>query len=150
MIRISVALGVSLLIALAGGACKGDDKGKSNLPVVPMKEYSVGNSREWFDMEKRLAPEVRKSVNGGKPALLVEVPNAKVDESTYIEKIGLMRMDGTEITVTAVKRERNPLTYAYFDWQLVPWSGKIKAFVKWNKYDLWVKEIDVKEIPGNS
>ncbi|MFZ5631176.1 MAG: hypothetical protein ACOY5B_18735 [Spirochaetota bacterium] len=130
-------------------ACKDSNQLPKDGPIRPMKEYSIGNSREWVEMEKRLAPQVRKSVNEGKPALLVEVPNAKVDQGTYIEKIGVMNMDGSEIAVTTIKRERNPLTYAYFDWNLIPWSGKIKAFVKWNKYDLWVQEIKVSDIPGN-
>ncbi|GAB4433106.1 MAG: hypothetical protein OHK0011_16070 [Turneriella sp.] len=130
-------------------ACKDSNQLPKDGPIRPMKEYSIGNSREWVAMEKRLAPQVRKTVHQGKPALLVEVPNAKVDQGTYIEKIGVMNMDGSEIAVTTIKRERNPLTYAYFDWSLIPWSGKIKAFVKWNKYDLWVQEIRISDIPGN-
>ncbi len=141
-----VLLGGLLLLLQS---CKGGNDLPKEGPIRPMKEYSIGNSREWVDKEKELAPQVRKSVNNGKPALLVEVPNAKVDQGTYIEKIGVMNMDGSEIAVTTIKRERNPTTYAYFDWNLIPWSGKIKAFVKWNKYDLWVQEIKVSDIPGN-
>ena len=140
---------MSAAIAALVISCKDSNQLPKDVPIRPMKEYSIGNSREWVEMEKRLAPQVRKSVNEGKPALLVEVPNAKVDQGTYIEKIGVMNMDGSEIAVTTIKRERNPLTYAYFDWNLIPWSGKIKAFVKWNKYDLWVQEIKVSDIPGN-
>ncbi|MFO1480416.1 MAG: hypothetical protein U1F40_09480 [Turneriella sp.] len=140
---------MSAAIAALIISCKDSNQLPKDGPIRPMKEYSIGNSREWVEMEKRLAPQVRKSVNEGKPALLVEVPNAKVDQGTYIEKIGVMNMDGSEIAVATIKRERNPLTYAYFDWNLIPWSGKIKAFVKWNKYDLWVQEIKVSDIPGN-
>jgi len=140
---------VAALLLAFSFACKKQDEMPKDGPIRPMKEYSIGNSREWSAMEKQLAPQVRKSVHNGKPALLVEVPNAKVDQSTYIEKIGVMKMDGSEIAVVTIERERNPPTYAYFDWELIPWSGKIKAFVKWNKYDLWVQEIDVRDIPGN-
>jgi hypothetical protein len=140
-------LAMSVSPWLTSGCKKADELPKDG-PIVPMKEYSLGNSREWVAMEKQLAPEVRKSVDKGKPALLIEVPNAKVDQGTYIEKIGFM-VDGKEIAVATIARDQRPLTYAYFDWNLVPWSGKIKAFVKWNKYDLWVKEIKVADIPGN-
>lgn len=130
-------------------ACKKQGELPAEGKITPMKEYSIGNSREWVEMEKQLAPQVKKSVHNGRPALLVEVPNAKADQSTYIEKIGVMTMDGKELAVENIGRGVNPKTYAYFDWELLPWSGKIKAFVKWNKYDLWVQEISVKDIPGN-
>lgn len=146
--RISIVLITALVIGVAS-ACKDSNEPSKDLPLIPMKEYSVGNAREWTAMEKQLAPQVRKSVHNGKPALLVEVPNAKTDQSTYIEKIGVMNMDGSEIAVATIERGNNPPAYAYFDWNLIPWSGKIKAFVKWNKYDLWVQEIKVQEIPGN-
>lgn len=139
------AVCIAGLLAALALYCKKGYTPSENERLVPMKEYSVGNSREYEAVEKELAPQVRKTVHNGKPALLVEVPHVKVDTSTYIEKIGVMAGD-KELAVVEIKRERNPLTYAYFDWQIIPWSGKIKAFVKWNKYDLWVKEIDVKDL----
>lgn len=141
-----VLLGALISIGIA---CKKEQELPTEGRITPLKEYSIGNSREWAALEKQLAPQVRKSIHNGRPALLVEVPNAKADVSTYIEKIGIMNAEGSEIAVETIKRERNPRTYAHFDWELIPWSGKIKAFVKWNKYDLWVQEINVKDIPGN-
>lgn len=135
-------------MALLFFACKKAEELPAEGPIRPLKEYSIGNAREWTALEKQLAPQARKSIHNGKPALLVEVPNAKADMSTYIEKIGVLREDGTEIAVETLPRGRNPRTYAYFDWELLPPSGKIKVFAKWNKYDLWVQEIAVHEIPG--
>jgi len=150
MLKLQILTLASVIFIAGALSCKGEYKRPETEHITPQSEYSVGNAREWEPLEKQLEIQVRKSVHNGKPALLVEVPNAKVDESTYIEKIGVMTMGGKELAVTEIKRERNPLNYAYFDWQLIPWSGKIKAFVKWNKYDLWVKETDVKDIRGNT
>lgn len=133
---------VLMLIA----ACKGNNEVPKDGPITPMKEYTIDNAREWTDIAKDHAPIARKSVDKGKPAVIVEVPMPRKDEGHYIEKIGIMDMQGKELAVQTMKRERNPTTYAYFDLTLLPWSGKVKVFAKCNKHDLWVREVPVKDL----
>lgn len=133
------------LLSLAA-ACKKVDELPKDGPITPMKEYTLDNAREWTDIAKLHSPKARKSVNNGHPAVLIEVPLEKADEGHYIEKIGIMDMSGKELAVQTMKRERNPITYAYFELNIIPWSGKVKVFAKCNKHDLWVAEVPVKDL----
>ena len=141
----------SILLMLAMGlspwltSCK-DSNQQGDGPLIPQKEYSIGNAREWTEIEKEHAPTARRSVFEGKPAVLIEVALKKPDQGHYIEKFGIMDMQGKELAVTTIKRERNPLTYAYFDIKLLPWSGKVKVFAKCNNHDLWVTEVRVSDL----
>ena len=141
IVLISLAMGLSPWLT----SCK-DSNQTGDGPLVPQKEYSIGNAREWTEIEKEHAPVAKRSVNEGKPAVLIEVPLKKPDQGHYIEKIGIMDMQGKELAVTTIKRERNPLTYAYFDIKLLPWSGKVKVFAKCNNHDLWVTEVRVSDL----
>lgn len=126
-------------------SCK-DSNQQGEGPLIPQKEYSIGNAREWTEIEKEHAPTAKRSVFEGKPAVVVEVPLKNVDQGHYIEKIGIMDLKGNELAVTTIKRERNPLTYAYFDLKVLPWSGRVKVFAKCNNHDLWVTEVSVKDL----
>ncbi|HRP69945.1 MAG TPA: hypothetical protein PLY93_10475 [Turneriella sp.] len=114
--------------------------------LTPMKEYTVDNAREWTPIAKEHVPTAKRSINKGKPALIIEVPLRSADISHYIEKIGILGADGKEIAVEALPRSATPTLHAYFDLKLLPWSGKIKIFAKCNKHDLWVSEIKVKDL----
>lgn len=114
--------------------------------LTPMREYTADNAREWTSIAKEHAPTAKRSVNEGKPALIIEVPLSSADISHYIEKIGILGADGKEIAVETLPRSARPTLYAYFDLKLLPWSGKIKIFAKCNKHDLWVSEIKVKDL----
>ena len=141
IVLISLAMGLSPCLM----SCK-DSNQTGDGPLIPQKEYSIGNAREWTEIEKEHAPTARRSVFEGKPAVLIEVALKKPDQGHYIEKFGIMDMQGKELAVTTIKRERNPLTYAYFDIKLLPWSGKVKVFAKCNNHDLWVTEVRVSDL----
>ena len=141
IVLISLAMGLSPCLM----SCK-DSNQTGDGPLIPQKEYSIGNAREWTEIEKEHAPTARRSVFEGKPAVLIEVVLKKPDQGHYIEKFGIMDMQGKELAVTTIKRERNPLTYAYFDIKLLPWSGKVKVFAKCNNHDLWVTEVRVSDL----
>ena len=141
IVLISLAMGLSPWLM----SCK-DSNQTGDGPLIPQKEYSIGNAREWTEIEKEHAPTARRSVFEGKPAVLIEVSLKNADQGHYIEKIGIMDMQGKELAVTTIKRERNPLTYAYFDIKLLPWSGKVKVFAKCNNHDLWVTEVRVSDL----
>jgi|JI8StandDraft_1071087.scaffolds.fasta_scaffold10771_5 desulfoferrodoxin (superoxide reductase-like protein) len=141
IVLMSLAMGLSPWLT----SCK-DSNQQGDGPLIPQKEYSIGNAREWTEIEKEHAPTARRSVFEGKPAVLIEVSLKKTDQGHYIEKFGIMDMQGKELAVTTIKRERNPLTYAYFDIKLLPWSGKVKVFAKCNNHDLWVTEVRVSDL----
>jgi len=115
-------------------------------PIKPLAEYTASEAREWTDIAKFHAPRMLRSVNKGQDSILVEVPLEKANEGHYIEKIGIMDLARRELAVATIKRERNPLTYAHFDPKVIPWQGKVKAFAKCNKHDLWVTEVSVKSL----
>ncbi|MBX3721511.1 MAG: hypothetical protein KF713_06720 [Turneriella sp.] len=138
---ISICITAILIVA-----CKKADELPKDGPITPMKEYTVENAREWTNIAKEHGPTAKASINKGFPAVLVEIPLVKADEGHYIEKIGIMDMAGNELAVETMPRQRNPLTYAYFDLKIIPWSGKVKIFAKCNKHDLWVKEVPVKDL----
>ncbi len=143
----AIQISVYALICAAIISCK-DSMPTGDGPIIPMKEYTLDNAREWTDIAKFHSPTAKRSSNNGKAAVIVEVPLAKADEGHYIEKIGIMDMAGKELAAQSMKRERNPLTYAYFDAGLIPWSGRVKVFAKCNKHDLWVKEYPVRDLGG--
>ena len=144
--KTKVAIFMVVVIALSMPACKKTDELPKDGPITPMKEYTVEEAREWTSIAKEHGPTARASVNNGQPAVIVEIPLTKADEGHYIEKIGIMDMEGKELAVETMPRQRNPLTYAYFDKKIIPWSGKVKVFAKCNKHDLWVKEVKVKDL----
>jgi desulfoferrodoxin (superoxide reductase-like protein) len=145
MTKTSGAIALSLVIGLATG-CKDQEK-PGNDPIVPMKEYTLDNAREWTDIAKFHAPTAKKSFANGKDAVIVEVPLPDADFPHYIEKIGIMDIAGKELAAETLERGKGrPRTYAYFDKSILPWSGRVKVFAKCNKHDLWVTEISVKDL----
>ena len=127
-------------------ACKKTDELPKEGPIKPMQEYTLDNAREWSGIAKDHAPTARKSVSNGVPSVLIEVPMPHKNEGHYIEKIGVMDMQGHELAVQTLRREKNPTTYAYIDQKVLPWSGKVKIFAKCNKHDLWVNEMNAREL----
>lgn len=143
----AIQISAYALLCIAVISCK-DSMPTGDGPFIPMKEYTLDNAREWNDIAKFHAPTAKRTSHEGKEAIIVEVTLPKADEGHYIEKIGIMDMAGKELAVQTMKRERNPITYAYFDMKLIPWSGRVKVFAKCNKHDLWVKEYPVRDLGG--
>jgi desulfoferrodoxin (superoxide reductase-like protein) len=142
IVLISLTMGLSPWLM----NCKDSEQQSGDAPIRPLKEYTLSEAREWTDIAKEHSPTAKRSIFEGKPAVIIEVALKKPDEGHYIEKIGIMDMQGKELAVTTIKRERNPLTYAYFDLKLLPWSGRVKVFAKCNNHDLWVTEVPVKDL----
>lgn len=114
--------------------------------IIPMKEYSVNNAREWGEIADEHEPMLRKSVDNGKPALLIELPKLKTDYSHYIEVMGILDSEGNQLASTGIERTNRPLNYGYVDAGVLPWSGTIKIFAKCNLHDVWVNEINISDV----
>lgn len=135
-----------LMIAICAFAihCAGDqDDWKKADRIIPMDEYSEGDAREWEDIKKEHIPVVRKSIDQGKSALLIEVPLLQITTSHYIEKFGVMTLDGQVLESVTIERNSSPLGYAYIPWDKINHHRRLKAFAKCNLHDLWVHEFEL-------
>ncbi len=127
--------GLLLGLLFCGPAAKND-----TAPVVPLPEYSRDNPREWADIADEHIPQIKKITSGGREQLYVEVPLQKSDEGHYIEKIGLLTLDGKELAAVGLERKNRPQNWAYFSYEVITSQRKIKIYAKCNLHDLWVTE----------
>lgn len=118
----------------------------SGEPIVPMKEYTQEYAREWTDISDEHALTARKSMNDGKPAILIETKKLTPTFSHYIEKFGIMDMQGKELASVSIPKGNSPPNYGYVESSVLPLTGKIKIFAKCNMHDLWVATIDLKNL----
>lgn len=108
-------------------------------PIVPLPEYTEDNPREWSEIAEEHIPQLQKVFSGRRNQLYVEVPLKQSNYEHYIEKIGLLSLDGKEIAVQSLERKHRPQNFAYFDEDLVSGMRRIKVFAKCNLHDLWTK-----------
>jgi desulfoferrodoxin (superoxide reductase-like protein) len=113
--------------------------------IQPMEEYSEGDAREWTEIAEDHIPRVRRSIDRGEEAILIEV-KLKTSPSHYIEKFGVMDLDKKEIKAISIERSNIPLNYAYVLVSEILYRGKFKFFAKCNLHDLWVSEIHLDDI----
>ncbi len=139
---------LGLLAMFLSLACSGQNEDWKNADrLVPLKEYSEEETREWEDVKHEHIPVVRLSIDQGEDALLIELPMLDSGFGHYIESIGILDEEGTLLSSRSIDRTHKPKTYAYFP--LEPLSGKkrLKAFAKCNLHDTWVKEFRLDTLP---
>lgn len=136
--RLAGTMGLGLAMGLFAIHCQGDSEDwKKADRIVPLEEYSREEAREWEDIKEDHIPKVRRSIDKGEGAVLIEV-DLKTDTSHYIEKFGVMTMEREEIYSVSIERTNRPFNYAYIPLSELPHFGKYKFFAKCNQHDLWV------------
>lgn len=141
IIQIMLTIAISFLFTVDCNS-EGDwNKGR----IQPMEEYSEADSREWTEIAEDHIPRVRRSIDRGEGAVLIEV-KLKTSPSHYIEKFGIMDLDKKEIKSITIERSNIPLNYAYVLDSEIPYKGKFKFFAKCNLHDLWVSEVHLDDI----
>ncbi|MBE7436963.1 MAG: hypothetical protein HS115_00810 [Spirochaetales bacterium] len=123
-------------------ACSDSDDWKKG-KIVPQKEYTKDSPREWADIAPEHVPLARKSMDKGKDAILIELPDFQPDYEHYIEKFGMMDLQGKELGIVAVERSGRPRNFGYIPLDTSTMRGKVKVFAKCNNHDLWVSEVDL-------
>ena len=149
--RLILLLGPILILILS---CGGDDHidrevkalYESGAPMKPLAEYTVENPREWKSIASEHVPIVRKSINKGRNAVLIEVPLRRATTEHYIQRIGILDENGKEIVSTAIQRLPNPPVYAYFDFDGLPFGKKLKAYARCNLHDTWVTPFTLEKL----
>lgn len=114
--------------------------------ITPMSEYSEEDAREWEDIKKEHIPILRKSIHEGKEALLIELPDLVTSPSHYIEKFGIVDLEGKEIYNVSTERTLRPQNYGYVPLELLEARKRYKAFAKCNLHDLWIQEFTLEKL----
>lgn len=144
MIRFLIK-GIFISIAIFNCAVENEEWKKADR-LIPLKEYSEEDAREWEEYKEEHIPVIRKSFDNGKDALLIEVPKLVVTQGHYIERFGVIDLEGKEIHSVAIERNNNPLSYAYIPWEKLAGKDRVKAFLKCNLHDTWVLEFSPGEL----
>jgi desulfoferrodoxin (superoxide reductase-like protein) len=131
-----------LLISILQNCGAQDEEWKKADRLIPMKEYTEEDSREWEDYKEEHIPVIRKSFDKGQDALLIEVPKLVITQGHYIERFGVLDKEGLELYSVAIERTNNPLSYGYIPWEKIERKGRLKAYLKCNLHDTWTKEFD--------
>lgn len=143
-----------LTILLLLISCGGDDRidrevkalYESGAQIKPLAEYTEENPREWKSIASEHIPIVRKSIHKGKEAVLIEVPLKRATIEHYIQRIGILDVNGKEIASVAIQRVPNPPVYAYFYFDGLPYGKELKAYARCNLHDTWVTPFTLEKL----
>lgn len=115
---------------------------KSDIPLTPQRYYTSDNPREWADIADELVPVVKKTRHRGKEAWLIQSSLKKSTAERYVEKIGVLDENGKTLAAMTIERTSSPKTYAYILTEDLPSKDNLRAFIKYNLYDLWVSDLE--------
>src|SRR5687767_6337483 len=114
----------------------GDTQPKKSEVIIPRAEYTAEEPGEWVGKENEHLPQVEILPDEKEKNILIQVNLKSRSQDHYIERIGIMAEDKSDVDGVSFSRSSSHHT-ARLTLYPVPRESKYKVYAKCNLHDLW-------------
>jgi len=107
-------------------------------PITPQKVYTKEKPAEWADFAADHVPAVEISQSKLVDNVIIYVLLKNLEESHYIESIGILDDRDREIVRVSFGRGKRSSFYGHFTIDTKKDLSKYRAFARCSQHDLWV------------